>query len=48
MGSPEDLAQRIRTAHTQPPDGSPSLASLRSYAARARRLREFEEAAGVA
>jgi hypothetical protein len=25
-GSPEELAERIRTAHSQPPDGSPSLA----------------------
>jgi hypothetical protein len=46
--SPEELAERIRTAHSQPPDGSPSLASLRSYAARARRLREFEAATGAA
>jgi hypothetical protein len=46
--SPEGLAQRIRTAHTQPPDGSPSLASLRSYTARVKGLREYEEAAGMA
>jgi len=46
--SAEDLAQRIRTAHTQPPDGSPSLASIRSYTARSRQLREFEEAAADA
>jgi hypothetical protein len=45
--SPEDLAQRIRTAHAQPPDGSPPLASLRSYTARARRLREYEIAAAA-
>jgi hypothetical protein len=45
--SAEELAERIRTAHSQPPDGSPSLASLRSYAARVRRLREYEEAAGT-
>jgi hypothetical protein len=47
-GSPEELAERIRTAHSQPPDGFPSLAFLRSYAARVRRLREYEEAAGAA
>jgi hypothetical protein len=46
-GSPEELAERIRTAHASPPDGSPSLASLRSYAARARQFREFEEAAAA-
>jgi len=45
--SPEDLAERIRTAHTAPPDGSPSLASWRSYAARVRALREYEEAAAA-
>jgi hypothetical protein len=44
----EELAERIRTAHSQPPDGSPSLASLRSFAARVKRLREFEEAATAA
>jgi hypothetical protein len=46
-GSPEELAKRIRTAHSQPPDGSPSLASLRSYTARARRLRGYEIAAAA-
>jgi hypothetical protein len=45
--SPEELAERIRTAHSQPPDGSPSLASWRSYVARVRALREYEEAAAA-
>jgi hypothetical protein len=44
--SAEELAERIRTAHSQPPDGSPSLASLRSYRARLKQLREYELAAG--
>jgi hypothetical protein len=47
-GGPEELAGRIRTAHSQPPDGSPSLATWRSYAARVRALREYEEAAAAA
>jgi len=47
-GSPGELAERIRGAHSVPPDGSPSLASWRSYTARVKRLREFEEAAGAA
>ena len=46
-GSAEDLAERIRTAHASPPDGSPSLAAAESYAARAQQLREFEEAAAA-
>jgi hypothetical protein len=45
--SAEELAERIRTAHSQPPDGSPSLASWRSYAARVRALREWEENAAA-
>jgi len=44
-GSPEELAERIRTAHSVPPDGSPSLASWRSYVARARQFRQYEVAA---
>lgn len=47
-GSPEELAERIRIAHSSPPDGSPALASWRSYRARLRALRDFEEAAGAA
>jgi len=43
--SPGELAGAVRAAHSQVPDGSPALASLRSYAARAKRLREFKEAA---
>jgi hypothetical protein len=43
--SPEELAERIRTAHMSPPDGSPSLASWRSYLARARQLRDWEKTA---
>lgn len=35
-GSAEELAERIKTAHRAPPDGSPSLASWRSYRARVR------------
>lgn len=46
-GSAEELAERIRIAHSQPPDGSPSLASWRSYSARVRALREWEEAAAA-
>jgi hypothetical protein len=43
--SAEELAGRIRAAHSSPPHGSAALAPARSYAARAKRLREFEEAA---
>lgn len=43
--SAEELGAQIRAAHQQPPHGSPALASLRSYTARSRRLRDFEEAA---
>lgn len=46
--SPGELAEAITMAHGQPPYGSPSLASARSYAARARALREYEEAAAIA
>src|SRR5271169_4206952 len=42
-----ELAERIRTAHSQPPAGSPSLASWRSYAARVRALRAREENAAA-
>jgi hypothetical protein len=45
--SAEELAAQIRAAHEQPPHGSPSLASLRSYTARAKQLRDFEEAAAA-
>jgi hypothetical protein len=44
----EDLAATIRAAHNEVGPESVVLASLRSYAARIRRLRELEEAAGVA
>lgn len=47
-GGPEELAERIETAHSQPPDGSPSLASLQEYEARLMQFREYEEAAGDA
>lgn len=47
-GSAEELAERIRIAHSVPPDGSPSLASWRSYRARLRALHAFEDAAGGA
>jgi hypothetical protein len=47
-GSAGDLAERIKIAHTSPPDGSPSLASWRSYRTRARQFRDFEERAGKA
>ena len=43
--SPEELAEAVRSAHSRVPDGSPALASARSYTARAKRLREFKEAA---
>jgi hypothetical protein len=43
--SPEELAGDIRAAHSRPPDGFPALASWRSYQARLRQLREYEEAA---
>ena len=46
--SAEELAEDITMAHGQPPYGSPSLASLRSYTARVKRLREYEEAAAIA
>ena len=46
-GSAQELAEQIRAAHERPPHGSPSLASARSYAARARQLREVKEAATV-
>jgi hypothetical protein len=48
VSSPEELAERIRTAHMAPPDGVPTLASWRSYRARVRQFRAFEEAAGAA
>ncbi len=41
--SAEELAERIKTAHSRPPDGAPPLASWRSYRARARQFREFEK-----
>ncbi|MGH3225767.1 MAG: hypothetical protein ACRDPY_44990, partial [Streptosporangiaceae bacterium] len=44
-GSAEELAGRMRTAHSRPPDGSPSLATWRSYVTRRRQLREWAEAA---
>jgi hypothetical protein len=44
--SPEELAARIRTAHQAPSDGSPALASSRSYQARATQFRALEETAG--
>ena len=47
-GSAEELAGQIRAAHMLPPSGSPSLAAWRSYRARARALREYEEAAAAA
>jgi hypothetical protein len=40
-GSPEELAERIRIAHSSPPDGSPSLATWRTYVTRRRQLREW-------
>lgn len=46
--SAEELAGAIAMAHGQPPYGSPSLASARSYAARVRALREYEEATAIA
>ena len=46
-GSAEELAERLKIAHTSPPDGCPALASWRSYAARRRAFRAFEETAAA-
>jgi hypothetical protein len=46
--SAEDLAAAIRAAHHIIAPESVALASLRSYAARTRRLRQQEQAAGEA
>jgi hypothetical protein len=43
----EELAEDIREAHAAIPEGVPSLASWRSYRARLRQLRGFEEAAAA-
>ena len=47
-GSPEELAERVTLAHAVPPCGSPALASLRSYKARAARLRDYQDTAAEA
>ena len=42
--SPGELAERIRIAYMAPPDGAVPLASWRSYLARARKRREYDDA----
>jgi hypothetical protein len=42
--SPGELAELIRIAHMAVPDGSTPLASWRSYLARAKKRREYDDA----